>query len=69
MDNLPVVRLLQIVAVIIFLLGLPHFYAPWSQIFISDYGARKEDVMLTVISTTSSVARNLYQPLILLALA
>ncbi len=69
MDALPLVRILQVMAGVIFLLSLATLLPLWNSLVNLPDGPDSNAVWNTIAATGMTIARNLYQPLILLALA
>lgn len=69
MDKLPLVRILQMMAVVIFLLSLLPLLPMWNTLVNLPDGSNSDALWNAIAATGMTLARNLYQPLILLALA
>ncbi len=69
MDKLPLVRILQVMAVVIFLLSHLTLFPMWNTLVNLPDGPNSDAVWNAIATTGITAARNLYQPLILLALA
>lgn len=68
-DALPIVRILQVAAILVIIAFLLQFVGYFAQAMRGPYGTNSEGILNAVMLTGMSFGRALFEPLMLLAIA